>query len=634
MQIQVILSQIDIGSYALPEFQRGYVWNREQVKKLMYSLYKGYPIGGLLTWVTGTNTDITRGDMQLQPGSVNLILDGQQRITSLYGIMNGKPPKFFEGNATAFTGLYFNISTEVFEFYAPLKMKDDVNWINVTELLQKGAGNYIQQSQDSQYLLSNIAKLNKIDNIKTTELHIQEVAGPDKTIDVVVEIFNNVNTGGTKLSKGDLALAKICAQWSDARITMRAILEKLSNAGYHFEMEWLLRCITVYLTKKPYFSELASVSIEDFKTGVKETEKLIGAILNQIGSRLGLDHDRVLGSRYSIPLMIGCLKMQGTKNLNNTDWNKLLYWYIHTFLWGRYAGSTESVLAQDLNILVDGKGIDGLISQLRSIRGDLTIKPVDFNAWSTGARFYPLLYLLTRVCQSKDWGNGIELKNLLLGKNSSLEVHHIFPKDLLYKKGYSKDKVNALANYTFLTKETNLTISNKEPKKYIPVCLEKYPGSVESHWIPADNLDLFELENYLKFLEERRELLAEKANLFLQSLLVSTEEIKIIDFANRQQPVQQEESEDDDLLKVLIWMEENQLDPGEINYQAVDDNGNLIVIINLAWPNGIQKGLSEKIALLLNESRETCSLVSSLGYKYFVDEEAFKNYISSTYLKL
>ena len=76
MKISEILNQIDLGSYALPEFQRGYVWNRDQVKKLMMSLYRGYPIGGLLIWVTKTDPTITRGDGELTPGVVNLILDG------------------------------------------------------------------------------------------------------------------------------------------------------------------------------------------------------------------------------------------------------------------------------------------------------------------------------------------------------------------------------------------------------------------------------------------------------------------------------------------------------------------------------------------------------------------------------
>ena len=102
MIVNAILSQIDLGSYALPVFQRGYVWNRDQVRKLMYSLYRGYPVGQLLVWDTPTDSTITKGDGPLTAGHVNLILDGQQRITSLYGLFRGYPPKFFEGNVAAF----------------------------------------------------------------------------------------------------------------------------------------------------------------------------------------------------------------------------------------------------------------------------------------------------------------------------------------------------------------------------------------------------------------------------------------------------------------------------------------------------------------------------------------------------
>src|SRR2546426_11916226 len=124
MHIQTILDQIDLGSMALPEFQRGYVWNRDQVRGLMHSLYKKHPVGSLLVWVTKTESANARGDGTLAPGSVKLLLDGQQRITSLYGIIRGKAPQFFDGDMRAFTGLYFNLDDEVFEFYAPLKMKD------------------------------------------------------------------------------------------------------------------------------------------------------------------------------------------------------------------------------------------------------------------------------------------------------------------------------------------------------------------------------------------------------------------------------------------------------------------------------------------------------------------------------
>ena len=72
------------------------------------------------------------GTATLQPGVVQLLLDGQQRMTSLYGIIRGKPPDFFDGNEYAFTGLYFNLESETFEYYAPVKMKDDPFWVDVT----------------------------------------------------------------------------------------------------------------------------------------------------------------------------------------------------------------------------------------------------------------------------------------------------------------------------------------------------------------------------------------------------------------------------------------------------------------------------------------------------------------------
>ncbi len=90
MQIETILSQIDLGAMALPEFQRGYVGNREQVRGLMTSLYRRYPIGSLLVWVTRADIAPMRGGVTTAPGGLaELILDGQQRITTLYSIIRG-----------------------------------------------------------------------------------------------------------------------------------------------------------------------------------------------------------------------------------------------------------------------------------------------------------------------------------------------------------------------------------------------------------------------------------------------------------------------------------------------------------------------------------------------------------------
>lgn len=632
MRIQEILNQIDIGSYALPEFQRGYVWNRDQVKKLIMSLYKGYPIGGLLIWVTKTDPSITRGDGHLTPGVVNLILDGQQRITSLYGIIRGHAPKFFDGNANSFTGLYFNIKEEVFEFYMATKMKDNPDWISVTELLQKGASNYIGEADAERkiYLFNFLDVLNRLNNIKDVDLHVSNVTGEDKTIDVVVEIFNNVNTGGTKLSKGDLALAKICSLWPDARNEMKNYLAQLQKAGYDFSIEWLLRCITVYMTGRPYFSELGKVSVDDFKCALINTKQLIGLCLDHIASRLGLDHDRVLPSKFAIATMIGFLRLHPASGLDNSQWNKLMYWYVHTFLWGRYAGSTESVMAQDLNVISEGEGVEGLLRLMRLQRGDLVLKADDFWGWSTGARFYPLLYLLTRVNHARDFSSGIELTHSLLGKNSTLEVHHIFPKDVLYKAGKSKAMVNSLANYAFLTKETNLEISNEKPENYMPVYSKKQPGALESHWIPMYP-ELWKVENYEVFLQKRRELLAVGANEFLQSLYEDVvEQVIIENFTDRLAPNVQDEEEENQIAEVAHWMEEQGLSSGQCNYMVLDNDTE--VILDLAWPDGVQVGLSKPLALLLNESDEVCAAANRCGFTYLTDVQGFKDYVKANYL--
>ena len=131
MEVGTILSLIDLGGIALPEFQRGFVWNRAQVRGLMDSLYRRHPVGSLLMWTTRTGVAAQRGGAPQTLGRVQLLLDGQQRITSLYGIIRGNPPPFFEGNTKAFSGLYFNMQTEAFEFYGPVSMRDDPLWISV-----------------------------------------------------------------------------------------------------------------------------------------------------------------------------------------------------------------------------------------------------------------------------------------------------------------------------------------------------------------------------------------------------------------------------------------------------------------------------------------------------------------------
>jgi len=638
MKVSTVLDQIDIGSIALPEFQRGYVWNRDQVRGLMYSLYRKFPVGILLVWVTKSEGASARGDAALQPGVVKLLLDGQQRITTLYGIIRGRPPKFFDGNEQAFTGLYFNLEDESFEFYAPAKMKGNPMWFNVKDLMNKGIGHSISELHKNPNCTTEldkyIGRLTNLYNIKDVDFHVEEVTGEDRTIDVVVDIFNKVNSGGTKLSKGDLALAKVCAEWPNARHEMRALLEKWEKAGFYFKLEWLLRVVNSIMTGKAFFSALKDVDTDNFQKNLKLAEKTVNYLLNLISARLGLDHDRVLGSRYSFPILARYAVQKGKYSLDTKESDKLLYWYINTFLWGRYAGSTETILSQDLSIIEENEdALDRLIDQLHQIRGDLRVQPDNFRGWSIGARFYPLLYMLTRVWKARDWGSGIVLSQSLLGKQSSLQLHHIFPKSKLYEHDYSIDEVNALANFTFLTQETNLKVSNRDPEIYLEEFVNKHPGAVESHWIPMDK-ELWKYDRYRDFLEARREILSKAANDFLESLLAgSIPEVKDIATVLERELVAipggiESEEEERKIQDCNEWVRQQGLPKGEHSYELTDETtGEPIAVLDLAWPDGLQEGLSKPVALLINESQETYNAANQAGFSYFTDIDSFHKYV-------
>jgi len=354
MKISTILDHIDNGHMALPEFQRGYVWNRDQVRGFFDSLYRRHPVGGLLVWATESKTAVHRGDGTLAAGIVKLLLDGQQRMTSLYGVVRGKPPKFFDGNSQAFTSLRFHLQAETFAFYQPIKMQDDPLWIDVTELLRKGTaglGEFVTRLSANPALAANVgeyvARLSRLLGITEIDLHIEEVTGTDKTLDVVVDIFNRVNSGGTKLSKGDLALAKICADWPEARDTMKAKLKEWGKSDYRFNLDWLLRSVNTALTGEAKFQYLHDKTAAEIQDGLKRAIKHIDKSLNLISGRLGLDHDQVFFGRFGVPVMVRYLdKRSGPMDEKERD--KLLFWFVQAGMWGRFSGSTESYIDQDL----------------------------------------------------------------------------------------------------------------------------------------------------------------------------------------------------------------------------------------------------------------------------------------------
>ncbi|WP_339732241.1 DUF262 domain-containing protein [uncultured Pseudomonas sp.] len=645
MKISTILDHIDSGHMALPEFQRGYVWNRDQVRGLFDSLYRRHPVGGLLVWATESKSADHRGDGPLAAGVVKLLLDGQQRMTSLYGVVRGRAPKFFDGNAQAFSGLRFNLETQLFAFYQPLKMQGDPLWIDVSEAMKQGTagmGSLVTQLSNDPALAGKIgdyvSRLSVLLSITEIELHIEEVTGADKTLDVVVDIFNRVNSGGTKLSKGDLALAKICADWPQARDTMKLKLKEWTSAGYHFNLDWLLRSVNTALTGEAKFQYLHEKSAADIQDGLKRATKHVDTCLNLIGGRLGLDHDQVFFGRFGVPVMVRYLD-QRSGPMDAVERDKLLFWFVQAGMWGRFSGSTESYIDQDLAALEGpGGGLDKLLEQLRLWHGGLRAEPGHFTGWSLGARFYPVLYLLTRMGAAQDWGTGLPLKSSLLGKMSRLEVHHIFPKAQLYKRNFSRPEVNALGNFCFLTKDTNLVITDRLPEEYFPKVEAAHPGALASQWIPTDPA-LWKIENYREFLEARKALLAAELNRRMEELLHGDTRwlsgptaVPMAAVPTPPGGITSEE-EEQQLEALNQWMLVQGLPLGQLSYDCADAaTGEQKAVFDLAWPNGIQEELSQPVTLLLSESAETIGIASQSGFRCFTSIADFQRYVQTEVL--
>jgi len=645
MKIADLLANIDSGQMALPEFQRGYVWNSDQVRKLFTSLYLRRPVGGLLVWATESKSAAHRGGGPLAAGVVKLLLDGQQRITSLYGVVRGMPPKFFDGNARAFTGLRFHLDTQTFEFYQPVKMRDDPLWIDVTDLMKKGTsglGEFVTRPALAANLGAYVGRLSRLLGVTDVDLHVEEVTGEDKTLDVVVDIFNQVNSGGTKLSKGDLALAQICADWPEARDTMKAALKEWAKADYRFNLDWLLRSVNTALTGEAKFQFLQDKTAEEIQDGLSRAIKHIDTSLNLISGRLGLDHDQVFFGRFGVPVMVRYLDCRSAP-MDEKEQDKLLFWFVQAGMWGRFSGSTESFIDQDLAALEgpDG-GLDKLLDQLRLWHGGLRVEPGHFTGWSLGARFYPVLYLLTRMGQARDWGTGLALKAGLLGRMNRLEVHHIFPKAQLYKHKmkFRRPEVNALANFCFLTKETNLEISDRLPEEYFPIYEARHPGGLASQWIP-DDPKLWKIENFREFLEARKILLAAEVNRRMEELLhgetrwlvgPATTVPTIPNAAAVGGGITSEE-EEEQLEALNEWMEQQSLPRGVISYDFADPaTGEQKAVLDLAWSSGIQEELSQPVAVLMNESQEVIAIASQAGYRCFTTISEFRRYVEADIL--
>jgi hypothetical protein len=533
MRIVDLIADVKRGDMILPEFQRGYVWTRDQVRSYLNSLYRGYPTGSFLIWKTPTPPRVRGGMLGEDSKSFRLILDGQQRLTTIFALMEGIPPPFYEGDKLSFP-LYFNLVKEEFAYYKPSLMKGKPEWLGVTAFFQKGLAAFLteissmeQEMRDFYFDKESMAKLAQLDQVRNYLYYHKELT--ELGMDRVVEVFNLVNSSGTPLSKSDLALAHICSMWPEAREEFRDAQARCSKKGFWFDLSFFTRCVAVVATGSAiYDPPLYRTPIDDIKGAWPKVQKALDYVLNVLRGDAYIDSASTLPSSSVLVPLVAFLAAGGKSSFDSdVQKRSFLHWMYAAMMWGRYSGSSETKLQADIEALKSDDPPPKLRDNLILDRGRIRVEPKDLEGAGIRSPFYPMTYVVARSRNAVDWFNGVALYQKAIGQSMGLENHHIFPQALLYKGPYDstdpghKRTVNEIANIAFLTKQANLGISARDPGLYLPEVIARYPDALRQQSVPQSS-GLWDVLRFEDFLAERRRLLAEAINTFMDSLLAET----------------------------------------------------------------------------------------------------------------
>lgn len=249
MKISQILDKIDEKQLFVPAFQREYVWKRDAAKNLISSLIKEYPTGTMLTWETN-NPPKLKGKHKYNEmqGAVKLILDGQQRITTLYMLIRDEIPPYYtpEEITTDIRKLYVNVETLDLQYYKKSIMDKDPLWVNITSIFQKK-----KWAKDIRRELKNTEGFSserddRIDEnfhliAKILDREFLEQNIPVKAdIKEAINIFYIVNASGVNLTEAELALAQISGYWPEARDLLKKKLFTLGKDGFVFKLDFMI----------------------------------------------------------------------------------------------------------------------------------------------------------------------------------------------------------------------------------------------------------------------------------------------------------------------------------------------------------------------------------------------------------
>lgn len=512
LKIDKLVNRVNEGEIKIPAFQRGYVWKQNQIIDLMQSIANDFPIGSILLWEANEKEKLrsTRniaGYLLPDRGEnwpVNYVLDGQQRLSSIYGVFSGDTQQDVS-NAK------YNPSLDIFEVYYDFKNKRFLSKGEVTDfktcILLRNIIDPLKLVDQLIGMDSTFHQDAKSLSSKFLNYEVPVVQIKNRTKEEVGVIFERINNTGTKLNTLDLMTAWTWTNDFHLIDSIDELVEELEDKGFgNIDNRLILQVISGMLigsTKTENILRLTGDKVRDKWDDVKEAmRKVVDFLATEIQCK---NIDFLPYHQQLIPL--GRMYYKEKKpSADLLDAAKKYFWI--TSFSDRYS-SGQTTAKMDSDISSFDAMIDGDYSVLKRYTVSCTPKEIIDTKFSKANPLTRSVLLLLSTLSPIDLvtGSRIDVGKALSSYNRK-EYHHIFPNAYLKRIGHSTNEIFSIANFCFLSSASNKRISSKEPSGYFHNVIhkQKKEAILESNAIPLDE-DIFDTNDYSAFLDQRADII-------------------------------------------------------------------------------------------------------------------------------
>lgn len=482
-RIPNIINYLERGKLKIPRFQRKFVWERSKIIKLLDSIYQEFPIGSFFIWeadrqYTKFFKDIAELEMPKPErfNTLDFILDGQQRITSLYVVMKGKKIDNID-----YRQISFDLVKEKF-VRKRTKFKIGDHIVPVCEIFGEDHLT-IYDSLDSEKKKVFNKCLSIFSNYPLSIIKVT-----DKELADAIEIFERINQGGKRLSIFDLVVASTWGGEFDLRDKYETLEKYLKEKGFgRINPEIVMHATSLIVKgycRKQYLLQLTREEIEDIWSDIEDSFKLA---VDYLSANLGVK----IFEFVPYPAMISLLaylfyKIKG-HSITSKNAEYVHQWFWQSALSERYTKSRETTMEEDRKKLFD-KIINGEEVKIKYTI-DLSLEKLKDMRVGQKSAIRNAFFCMLAIRQPKHFknNNNIVLDYKLCSDYNSKELHHIFPKAFLKENQVAKSSRNALMNFCFIPAELNKEISKSKPSDYFVEFSEinpEFKDVLNSHLIP------------------------------------------------------------------------------------------------------------------------------------------------------